>query len=354
VVVDRASFPRDKVCAGWITPAVVELLDLDLEEYGRERVLQPIHGVRVGLMGRERVTPLESRPISYGIRRCEFDHYLLAASGARTSLGEEVRSIERRDRRWLINGRWRARLLAGAGGHTCPVARHLNPDEHRGALLIAAQEIEPALSSEQLDATQVDPRVPVISFCKDLGGYGWAFRKGRFLNVGLGREGPAGLRRHVAAYVAALAERGEVPPDLPARFHGHAYLLYSHPPRRVAAEGALLVGDAAGLAHPRSGEGIRPAVESGLLAAEVIAQALAGDAERALRGYGERLASRFGPRRPADWSAWLPAAARTRLARTLLGRRWFNRRVVVDRWFLQRHRGGQSLVGSTERGRRTR
>jgi flavin-dependent dehydrogenase len=32
VVVDRANFPRDKVCAGWITPAVIEELQLDLED----------------------------------------------------------------------------------------------------------------------------------------------------------------------------------------------------------------------------------------------------------------------------------------------------------------------------------
>ena len=43
-VMDRSTFPRDKVCAGWITPAVVQALDLDLEDYGRGRVLQPIQG----------------------------------------------------------------------------------------------------------------------------------------------------------------------------------------------------------------------------------------------------------------------------------------------------------------------
>jgi menaquinone-9 beta-reductase len=51
-VLDRRSFPRDKVCAGWITPAVVEALELDLDDYGQARTLQPLTGFRIGMMGR--------------------------------------------------------------------------------------------------------------------------------------------------------------------------------------------------------------------------------------------------------------------------------------------------------------
>jgi flavin-dependent dehydrogenase len=93
-VMDRSTFPRDKVCAGWITPAVVKTLDLDLEAYGRGRVLQPILGFRVGVIGGTEVeTRRGDEPISFGIRRCEFDHYLLARSGARLRLGEPLHEI---------------------------------------------------------------------------------------------------------------------------------------------------------------------------------------------------------------------------------------------------------------------
>jgi len=37
VVIDKSSFPRDKVCAGWITPEVVRLLELDLPAYAKGR-----------------------------------------------------------------------------------------------------------------------------------------------------------------------------------------------------------------------------------------------------------------------------------------------------------------------------
>ena len=48
LVLDTATFPRDKVCAGWITPGVVEALSLDVEEYRRDRVFQTITGLGAG------------------------------------------------------------------------------------------------------------------------------------------------------------------------------------------------------------------------------------------------------------------------------------------------------------------
>src|SRR5690606_15765232 len=50
LLLDKAEFPRDKTCAGWVTPAVLDALRIAPGEYARERVLQPIHGFRIGLM----------------------------------------------------------------------------------------------------------------------------------------------------------------------------------------------------------------------------------------------------------------------------------------------------------------
>src|SRR5579872_2229587 len=45
-ILDRQTFPRDKVCGGWVTPAVLEELAIDPAEYAQGRVLQPIEGFR--------------------------------------------------------------------------------------------------------------------------------------------------------------------------------------------------------------------------------------------------------------------------------------------------------------------
>ncbi len=116
MVLDKALFPRDKVCAGWITPAVVRALQLDTEAYARERVLQPITAFRTGLIHGREVETRYPVTVSFGIRRCEFDDYLLARSGARTQLGQALKSVEKRGSRWIVNGAITTPLLIGAGG----------------------------------------------------------------------------------------------------------------------------------------------------------------------------------------------------------------------------------------------
>lgn len=339
VVLDQASFPRDKVCAGWITPAVLASLEIDPGEYGREHVLQPIRGFRVGLMaGVDQAQSTTDIPypeiVSYGIRRREFDDYLLRRSGARLLTGEPARSPRRDGKEWVVDDRIRAPMLVGAGGHACPVARELGAHPG-GEPAVVAQEIEFLLPEDGRAGCQVSGERPELYFCADLAGYGWCFRKGDYLNVGLGRDDRQGLTAHVEGFLAYMQrERGL--PQPPGRLRGHAYLLRGHSPRPLFADGALLVGDAAGLAYPKSGEGIRPAVESGLLAARTIIEARGDYSARRLATYPERLRARFGDGEgPADsFADLLPAGIRALLARGLFVHPGLLRRVVLDRGFL--------------------
>src|SRR5262249_3825074 len=140
-------------------------------------------------------------------------------------------------------------------------------------ITVTAQEIEFAIPDSAGVAGSVSAAIPELYFCQDLAGYGWCFRKGAHLNIGLGRTDPTGLADHVAEFREFLRSRGKVTCDIPARFHGHAYRLYERIVPKLADDGVLLIGDSAGLAYPQSGEGIRPAVESGMLAADVILEA---------------------------------------------------------------------------------
>jgi flavin-dependent dehydrogenase len=336
VVLDKAVFPRDKVCAGWITPAVLGALQLDPADYAQGRVLQPITAFRVGRGGGPMIDLEYREPVSYGIRRCEFDHYLLDRCGARLRLGESVRSIARDRDGWVINNHYRTPMLVGAGGHFCPVAQSAGKTRDPLAVpVVAAQEIEFLLDDAQQAECKVEGHRPELYFCRDLLGYGWCFRKGSYLNVGLGREDRDQLPEHVADFCEHLKQQGRIPRNLPGKFRGHAYLLYDHSPRELAGDGVLLVGDAAGLAYTKSGEGIRPAIESGLLAADVILAA-GGDYGRAsLEPYRARLESRFGRRGPPSPPARsAPSRLRRLIAATLLANRWFVRHVVIQRWFL--------------------
>jgi len=332
LVLDQKSFPRDKVCAGWITPAVLDTLQIDAADYAAGRVLQPITGFRTGMIGGAEVETRYQQNVSYGIRRREFDHYLLARSGARLRLGEPVRSLARRGGGWIVNGEIETPLLIGAGGHFCPVARFLGADSSTAESVVAAKEVEFAMDAAQEKACTVRPETPELFFCKDLKGYGWCFRKGSYLNIGLGREDRHRLSEHLEDFCDFLKDRRKIPADIPDRFHGHAYLLHGHGKRRLFGDGVLLIGDAAGLAYPESGEGIRPAVESALLAAATIVEAGRDYRQQRLEPYPQRLQIRLGPARSAEDR--LPAGLQRFIGGKLLSSVWFTRHVVLNRWFL--------------------
>src|SRR6202521_317133 len=299
MVVDAAVFPRDKVCAGWITPQVVTELGLDTEEYRQGRTFQPITGFRVGVIGGGKdVETAYGRPISFGIRRCEFDHYLLKRSASRSKLGTPISSIRRRSGHWIVNDAIRTPMLIGAGGQFCPVAQWINGPTN-AAPLVVAQEAEFPIDSGETASFAIEREVPELYFCRDLKGYGWCFRKQEHLNVGLGRLDRRSLPRATSEFIAFLKTDRKIPPHSSWSWRGHAYALNDSPRRRIVDAGVMLVGDAAGLAYPQSGEGIRPAVESGLLAAATIVEANGQYARNRLEGYEERLGARFGSGRLA-------------------------------------------------------
>jgi geranylgeranyl reductase family protein len=333
VVIDKAAFPRDKVCAGWITPQAVDDLELDLDEYADGRTLQPIRGFRAGVIGRPTdVTTTYDHIVSYGIRRCEFDHYLLERSGARRRDGEAVTSVRHLKGKWIVNEHITADILVGAGGHFCPVARMLNAGERTGPV-VAAQEAEFPIDAANASFA-VDGETPELYFSADLNGYGWCFRKQNYLNVGLGLLDGHACSAATRNFVSYLQARGRVPASSSWRWRGHAYLLAEPRARRVLDAGVLLVGDAAGLAYPQSGEGIRPAIESGLMAAAAILAAGGNYSRDRLASYEQQLHARFGLS-DRSHTAVLPASLMSALAIGLMRVPAFVRHVVLDRWFLR-------------------
>ena len=335
LVLDRSTFPRDKVCAGWITPATTDLLQLDKDEYSQERVLQHISGFRTSMIGGAEVVTRYGSTVSYGIRRSEFDHYLLQRSGARLRLGEPLKTMVREKGVWIVNDDVKTPLVIGAGGHFCPVSRFLRRNRERNESAVIAQEVEFEMDESEQRDCRVAGDTPELFFCEDLKGYGWCVRKGNFLNIGLGREDNVNAAEQVRSFFDYLRERERIPLNTPAHFRGHAYQLYKGASQNLVEDNVMLIGDAAGLAYPKSGEGIRSAVESALMAADVILSA-SGEYQRSkLLDYPSLLACRFGKGGTAP--RILPQAMRRFMGRRLMESSWFSRHVLLDRWFLNIH-----------------
>lgn len=347
VVMDKSQFPRDKICTGWIVPQIIESLELDVSEYSATCVWQPITGFQVGLWSRPGTTIRFDRPVSYGIRRCEFDNYLLRRSGARLMLGEPVHELRRTDDGWVINDSLKTRLLIGAGGDRCPVARWLRGDQRPASPLIAALEVEYPIAAEA--SGSVDAETPQLYFCDDLAGYGWCVLKQGYLNLGIGRV----TGRDVPAYwdqlLGRLRASQVLTADPPLAARGHAYHLYDGTQAHLVENRLLLIGDAAGLADRHSGEGIRPAVESGLLAAAAVHAANGQYDRNQLSTYEVQLRKRFGKLRvkpESDPLSFLSNPWRIWLLDQLFSSRLFLKHLVLDRWFLHRNLAALRVTAS--------
>lgn len=263
LVLDHQRFPRVKPCAGWITPQVVRDLQLVPEEYPGGLTTYgalwiSIRGVRFRLSTRQ-----------YAIRRCEFDDWLLRRSGVPVQV-HRVRRIEQRSGMYAVDGAFTGKYLVGAGGTRCPVYRTLFRESSlrdRDSLIVTLEQEFPYLHT--------DPRCQLWFLENGLPGYAWYVPKTNgIVNVGIGaklsplRARGDTLRRHWWAFLDKLDRQGLVRGHS-YRPKGHVYYTRQHRPR-VRLGNALVVGDAVGLATLNMGEGIGPAVRSGLMAAEAI------------------------------------------------------------------------------------
>jgi geranylgeranyl reductase family protein len=290
LLADKARFPRDKPCGGGLTMRAVRQLPFSVEPVVEDRT----SSVRLGLDFKGRFERTTERPLVLMTQRSRLDAFLAEQAaqvgaefqdGARVNdlelLGEGVRATVNGHKvaaKWLfcadgVNGTT-SRAIGLDGGRTYGVALEGNvpygavpEDEYRGRLFLELANVP--------------------------GGYGWVFPKGDHVNVGVGgweREGPR-LRQHLARF---CREYG-IPESSLENVRGYRLPLL-HARARLAKGRAALLGDAAGLVDPLSGDGIYEAFLSGKLAAEAVVD---GDLEAFDRELRRALSSQLA----AAWGA---------------------------------------------------
>jgi len=303
LLLDRERFPRDKPCGGGLTERAVKQLPVSVEPVVEEVVDRFELGFRYGT----RFERGGERPLVLMTQRRLLDAHLAdeaARAGADFRDGLRAKALELGEREATVRfdgTAATARVVIGADGVNGLTARALGyGDRRHGVALEGNVSYVHAREDRWRGRAVVDlGAVP--------GGYAWVFPKGDHVNVGVGgwrSEGPR-LREHLARACAGYG--------LP-HAHLEAVRGFRLPMRRPGdspARGrALLVGDAAGLVDPLSGDGIFEALFSARLAAEAV---LADD----LPAYAERLAAELDPMISASWSAKLAFDRFPRLAFTI-------------------------------------
>ncbi len=352
LVLEKATHPRPKVCAGGLIPAGVDCL----QQLGVELSVPHVAVHRAQVATPTRVVAHDERNLCYVVRRNEFDASLVDACRARGITVQEqepVLDLRREEggvRVETSRGVYWARLVIGADGSGSLVRRRL-VDDAKGQTARAVMCDIPVDETSWQGFAEGRYDFDFRTVKQGLPGYLWAFPcliDGRpHANVGGYALNPIGaaLNRLVDDYIAEMG--GGDPPRqaFPIRWYRSG--------TRLAAPNVLLVGDAAGV-DPLMGEGISLALEYGLFAGDAVREALrTGDLsgaayQQAIEGswLGKKLrrlhlATRvfYGP----AWRAGFALAERSARVRAI-GLRWYN---GVDGWD---RRSGWEAIGAVVRG----
>jgi geranylgeranyl reductase family protein len=227
------------------------------------------------------------------IRRDLFDQSLARAAeaeGARLLASARVLRMEEGEVVVRRGGeaheeRVAANVIIGADGPCSTVGRWIGSENRN---LLPAVQWRVPLTSPMEHAE--------VHFHEDFyGGYGWLFPMGREANVGLGRKRrnkhDERIGRVLERFVSRLAEEGKIE-SRPIRTT--AGWIPAEPGRKVGKGNVLLVGDAAGHAHPITGAGVSQAVIGGRMAGKWAARAVEKEDLSLLGAYEEEWHELFG------------------------------------------------------------
>ena len=290
LLADKARFPRDKPCGGGLTMRAVRQLPFSVDPVVEDRTMR----VRLGLDFTRRVERRMDEPLVLMTQRKRLDAYLVeqaANAGAEFRDGVKVGGLELGE-----DG-----VQAHVDGSRVSAAHALLADGANGVSARAVGLDGAREFGVALEANVPYGVVPEAEYrgllCLELanvpGGYGWVFPKGDHVNVGVGgweREGPR-LREHLARFCREYGISESSLEDV----RGYRLPLLK-PGARLAKGRAALLGDAAGLVDPLSGDGMYEAFLSAKLATEAV---LAGD----LEGYDRELRRSLSSQLSAAWGA---------------------------------------------------
>jgi geranylgeranyl reductase family protein len=301
LVADKARFPRDKPCGGGLTMRAVRNCPVDPTPVVEELV----DVVEIRFRYGDRVVRESRAPFAWMTQRRRLDAFLLDAArerGAEVLEGVSPKLEPAADGapNVVVLGsgeRVEADVVVGADGANGTIARTVGLG---GGIVhgVAYEGNVPfgAESGSSVSRERYERRC-VIELADIPGGYGWVFPKGDHVNVGVGAwkdEGPR-IREHLARMCAG---HGLDPASL-SELRGHRLPLRVRG-TRVAGERVLLVGDAAGLVDPVTGDGMYECFVSSQLATDAVLDLLAGRAT-SLEPYEAALEAKLAPLHRASW-----------------------------------------------------
>ena len=270
-IFEKEKLPRYKRCGGGVSLRCLNSfykLDVDIEEVS----LQDYKGFMLSYNDIKAESNL-GRTIGWGVYRKDLDWLIAQSAIYNCARVCQSQFYGFKKENGIIklstkNGIKETRSLLAADGINSIIRRQLgiDYDKNKIGLCLVSEIQSPYEKIEEFnDLLHLD-------FTYLQKGFAWAFPKkqGQTINVGIGgylnfiKKQPSSLKELLQRFVKAnnLSDKIQT-------IHG-ALVPFGGTTDRFGEDNILLVGDAAGLASPLTGEGIPYALESGIIAAESV------------------------------------------------------------------------------------
>ncbi len=312
LALDKRVHPRPKTCGGCISRKVDAVLPFSVSSVIEHAITEVVFTFK----GQGEIAYRLSEPFAYIVRRERFDQFLVAKAveaGATVRQGEGAISLTEGEDGVSVEtkaGCYRGRVLVGADGVQGIVARRLGENYGHSSSLALEAEIG---ISRMPPADRIWVDVGWVDF-----GYGWIFPRHPSYSVGIA---DSGARRHrlKEAFSNLFTSHGLLTGEKPAAINGYRIPLSTAENRKkkVVSNRVALIGDAAALVNPLTGEGIYYALWSGLTLATCLIEH-SKDLSRALSNYERRIRTELHPQ----------FAVAERVARLLYGHPRANFRLI--------------------------
>ncbi len=257
-IIDNQKFPRNKLCGGLLTEKTVSLLENTYEthHFPFEKITSTVDL----FIGTQKLSSVNAKSSFYLVERKEFDNFLIEQYKIKGGILYEDTQVQKinQEKRQLVlkNGEIiNYCILVGADGANSQVRKMLSPNYHPNALCLEAN----------YSSKFVNDNICVY-FATIRNGYGWCFPKNRHYTIGIGGK----IKKNKNIKEAFIAFSENIGKTISKNEIKGALVPFGEYVKNPCKNNILLVGDAAGLVDPITGEGLYFAIRSSQIAFQSI------------------------------------------------------------------------------------